>query len=119
MIRIKRVYESADDSDGYRVLVDRLWPRGVTKERAALGEWLKDAAPSSVLRTWWSHDPAKMPQFAARYRVELLDDPIPLEHLKSLEREHGTVTLVFAARDPVVNHAQVLRDVFEERFGRR
>lgn len=119
MIRIKRVYNSADESDGFRVLVDRLWPRGVTKERAALGEWLKDAAPSSTLRTWWGHDPAKMPKFAARYRAELLDDPAPLEHLKALESEHGTVTLVFAARDPVVNHATVLRDVFEERSGRR
>jgi uncharacterized protein YeaO (DUF488 family) len=119
VIRTKRVYDSADESDGYRVLVDRLWPRGVTKERAALGEWLKDAAPSPNLRKWWCHDPAKMRQFAARYRAELLDDPAPLEHLAELEREHGTVTLVYAARDPVVNHADVLREVFEERSGRR
>jgi uncharacterized protein YeaO (DUF488 family) len=119
VIRIKRVYEAADDSDGYRVLVDRIWPRGVTKDRAALGEWLKAAAPSPALRKAWCHDAAKMPAFTARYRAELLDDPAPLEHLADLEREYGTVTLVYAARDPVVNHAQVLRDVFEERSGRR
>jgi len=75
VIRTKRVYESADESDGYRVLVDRLWPRGVTKDRAALGEWLKDAAPSAKLRKWWDHDTAKLPEFAKRYRAELLDDP--------------------------------------------
>jgi uncharacterized protein YeaO (DUF488 family) len=119
MIRIKRVYDQADESDGYRVLVDRLWPRGVTKDRAALGEWLKAAAPSTTLRKWWDHDPAKRAGFAARYRAELLDDPTALDHLLALEREHGTVTLIYAARDPVMNHAQVLRDVFEERSGRR
>lgn len=119
MIRTKRVYDSAEESDGFRVLVDRLWPRGVTKDRAALGEWLKDAAPSTKLRKWWDHDSANLPEFAKRYRAELLDDPAPLEHLLELEREHGTLTLIYAARDPVMNHAQVLRDVFEERSGRR
>jgi uncharacterized protein YeaO (DUF488 family) len=119
VIRIKRAYDPVEASDGYRVLVDRLWPRGVTKERAALGEWLKEVAPSAGLRKSWCHDAAMMPEFAARYRAELLDDPAGLDRLEALEREHGTVTLVYAARDPVVNHAQVLRDVFEERSGRR
>lgn len=118
VIRIKRVYDPPDVADGFRVLVDRLWPRGVTKERAALGEWLKAVAPSTALRTWWNHDPAKHDGFAVRYREELLADPAALDHLHDLEREHGTVTLVYAARDPLMNHALVLCDVYRERFGR-
>ena len=108
-VDIKRVYEQAADEDGIRVLVDRLWPRGVSKERAALSGWIKDVAPSSDLRRWWHHDPDRFEEFARRYRTELDDDPA-LEDLLSIVREHDRTTLVYAAKDPAVNHALILRD---------
>lgn len=111
-LRIKRIYDAPSPEDGYRVLVDRLWPRGFTHERAALDLWLKDAAPSPALRTEWHHDPERFADFAARYDTELDSNPAVLE-LISLLRSHGTVTLLFAAHDPVVNHAAVLRDHLE------
>ena len=74
-VRIKRVYDAPDPADGYRVLVDRLWPRGVSRDRAALDEWAKGVAPSPALRTWWNHDPARMDEFARRYRAELDAEP--------------------------------------------
>ena len=108
-VDIKRVYEQAADEDGIRVLVDRLWPRGVSKERAALSGWIKDVAPSSDLRRWWHHDPDRFEEFARRYRTELDDNPA-LEDLLSIVREHDRTTLVYAAKDPAVNHALILRD---------
>ena len=108
-VDIKRVYEQAADEDGIRVLVDRLWPRGVSKERAALSGWLKDVAPSPDLRRWWHHDPDRFEEFARRYRTELDDNPA-LEDLLSIVREHDRTTLVYAAKDPAVNHALILRD---------
>lgn len=118
MIRTKRVYDRADESDGYRIFVDRVWPEGVTKERAALGEWLKDAAPSAKLRRWWDHSAAKADEFVTRYRAELQERPATLDRIAQLEGEHGTVTLVYVTRDPVMNSAEVLRDVVEKRSGR-
>ena len=108
-VDIKRVYEQAADEDGIRILVDRLWPRGVSKERAALSGWLKDVAPSSDLRRWWHHDPDRFEDFARRYRTELDDNPA-LGDLLSIVREHDRTTLVYAAKDPAVNHALILRD---------
>ena len=108
-VDIKRVYEQAADEDGVRILVDRLWPRGVSKERAALSGWLKDVAPSPDLRRWWHHDPDRFEDFARRYRTEL-DDNSALEDLLSIVREHDRTTLVYAAKDPAVNHALILRD---------
>ncbi len=108
-VDIKRVYEQAADEDGVRILVDRLWPRGVSKERAALSGWLKDVAPSPDLRRWWHHDPDRFEDFARRYRTELDDNPA-LEDLLSIVREHDRTTLVYAAKDPAVNHALILRD---------
>ena len=108
-VDIKRVYEQAADEDGIRVLVDRLWPRGVSKERAALSGWLKDVAPSPDLRRWWHHDPDRFEDFARRYRTELDDNPA-LGDLLSIVREHDRTTLVYAAKDPAVNHALILRD---------
>jgi len=108
-IQIKRVYEAAEPGDGYRVLVDRLWPRGVTHDRAALDLWLKDVAPSPALRTWWDHDPARLDEFATRYRAELDENPA-VDQLRHVLQEHDRVTLVYAAHDPRVNHAAVLRD---------
>lgn len=108
-VDIKRVYEQAADEDGVRILVDRLWPRGVSKERAALSGWLKDVAPSPDLRRWWHHDPDRFEDFARRYCIELDDNPA-LEDLLSIAREHERTTLVYAAKNPAVNHALILRD---------
>jgi len=108
-VQIKRVYEAPEASDGFRVLVDRLWPRGVSHERAALDLWLKNAAPSPALRTWWNHDRARFDEFANSYRQELSTNPAVAQLIEIIQRE-GTVTLVYAAHDPKVNHALVLRD---------
>lgn len=107
-LRIKRIYESVDPSDGYRVLVDRLWPRGVSRQAAALDLWLGAAAPSPELRTWWHHDPERLDEFAARYRTEL-DHNASVTTLLDLADQHRRVTLLYAAHDPKVNHAEVLR----------
>ena len=112
-VDIKRVYEQAADEDGVRILVDRLWPRGVSKERAALSGWLKDVAPSPDLRHWWHHDPDRFEDFARRYRTELDDNPA-LEDLLGIVREHDRTTLVYAAKDPAVNHALILRDYIRQ-----
>ena len=112
-VDIKRVYEQAADEDGVRILVDRLWPRGVSKERAALSGWLKDVAPSPDLRRWWHHDPDRFEDFARRYRTELDDNPA-LEDLLSIVREHDRTTLVYAAKNPAVNHALILLDYIRQ-----
>ncbi len=112
-VDIKRVYEQAADEDGVRILVDRLWPRGISKERAALSCWLKDVAPSPDLRRWWHHDPDRFEDFARRYRTEL-DDNCALGDLLSIVREHDRTTLVYAAKDPAVNHALILRDYIRQ-----
>ncbi|WP_288805831.1 DUF488 domain-containing protein [uncultured Bifidobacterium sp.] len=112
-VDIKRVYEQAADEDGVRILVDRLWPRGVSKERAALSGWLKDVAPSPDLRRWWHHDPDRFEDFARRYRTEL-DDNHALEDLLGIVRERDRTTLVYAAKDPAVNHALILRDYIRQ-----
>ncbi|MGR0220429.1 DUF488 domain-containing protein [Agromyces sp. ZXT2-6] len=107
---MKRVYDPPVASDGYRVLVDRLWPRGISKERAELDGWAKDVAPSPELRTEWHHAAGeRFDEFAARYRVELDGNPAA-EALLATGREHERVTLLFGARDERVNHAAVLLD---------
>lgn len=109
---IKRIYEPANAADGARILVDRLWPRGVSKERAVLSDWMKDVAPSAGLRQWFGHAPERMEEFARRYRRELELDAekrMSVEKLLALGRA-GHVTLLYAARDSRVNHAAVLRD---------
>ena len=113
MVRIKRAYEAAITSDGCRVLVDRLWPRGVSKERAELDEWLKDVAPSTELRTWWNHDPARMEEFALRYRAELDSNTEAVRALRALV-DAGVTTLIYGAKDPHVNHARVLAEYLKE-----
>jgi len=109
-VEIKRAHEPATAADGYRVLVDRLWPRGVSKEHAALDLWLKDVAPSTELRESWNHNPATFSEFAKAYRKELSHNPA-LTELKKLVETHPLVTLIYAAHDPQINHAIVLRDV--------
>ncbi len=112
-VQIKRVYDAAESADGFRVLVDRLWPRGVTKEKAELDAWLKEVAPSPDLRTWWNHDPDRMDEFASRYTAEL-DDNEAVDELRDIVADNDTVTLVYGAKDPRVNHARILRDYVAE-----
>lgn len=117
-IRIKRIYEPPDSDDGLRVLIDRLWPRGVSRERAAIDEWMKEIAPSPELRAWFGHRPERFEAFARLYGRELAEDPVRLalaDRLCAIARER-TVTLVYAARDPVHNHAAVLRSRLERRM---
>ncbi|HEY4224949.1 MAG TPA: DUF488 family protein [Pseudolysinimonas sp.] len=106
-VQIKRVYETPDPLDGYRVLVDRLWPRGLSKEHADVDLWLKDVAPSPDLRTWWDHDPDRMEQFATRYRDELELNPA-VAQLREVIAAHPVVSLLYGAHDPTVNHARIL-----------
>jgi uncharacterized protein YeaO (DUF488 family) len=108
-VRVRRVYEDPDRDDGVRVLVDRIWPRGMTKARAALDEWCKDVAPSHELRTWYGHQPDRFEEFARRYRLEL-EDPRRAEvlgHLRELARDRP-VTLLTATREPAISEAAVL-----------
>jgi uncharacterized protein YeaO (DUF488 family) len=108
-ISLKRAYEPAARTDGMRILVDRLWPRGVTKSKAAIDLWLKDLAPSTELRKWFGHDPEKWPEFQTKYRAELKGN-----HALSELRKHcreGHITLVYAAKDELHNDAVVLKQV--------
>lgn len=115
-VRTKRAYEPATASDGYRVLIDRLWPRGVTRERAHLDEWARELAPSADLRGWFAHDPARFAEFRRRYTSELGERDDKLRELRRRARE-GTVTLVYGARDTENNDAVVLAAIL--RRGRR
>ncbi len=106
-IQIKRVYEPAAKADGFRVLVDRLWPRGVSKAEAHIDLWANDVAPSTELRKWFSHEPERFEEFTARYEDELRAHETAVEQVVSAAK--GTrLTLIYAARDPKVNHAAVL-----------
>jgi uncharacterized protein YeaO (DUF488 family) len=116
MIKLKRVYEPPSRSDGARVLVERLWPRGLKKERAAVDLWLKDVAPSTELRKWFGHDPAKWEAFQRRYREELRQKKDAIQLLKEKGKK-GTVTLVYAARDEEHNGALALKRFLEGRGG--
>lgn len=110
-VSVKRIYADPSPDDGARILVDRLWPRGVSKERAALTEWLKDVAPTPELRTWYAHDPAKFGEFASRYENELSaneDQAAAYRSLLALARR-GAVTLLTATKDPTISEAEVLR----------
>jgi uncharacterized protein YeaO (DUF488 family) len=115
-IRLKRAYEPAAASDGYRILVDRLWPRGLTREALSLDEWARELAPSAPLRRWFGHDPARFEEFRLRYAEELAAHEDELRQLRRRARE-STVTLVYAARDAEHNDAVVLAEVL--RRGRR
>jgi uncharacterized protein YeaO (DUF488 family) len=114
-IRLKRVYEPPSDDDGYRVLVDRLWPRGLSKERARVDLWLQRIAPSTGLRTWYGHDVAKWPQFRERYREELSGHGELLDLIRDIERHRKVVTLLFGAKDGEHNEANVILEVLRGR----
>lgn len=107
-IKIKRVYEKPEKGDGNRILVDRLWPRGLTKEKAEIDLWLKDVAPSTELRKWFGHDPGKWEEFQGRYRKELEDNKENIAALKA-QIKKGLVTLVYGAKDEEHNEALVLK----------
>lgn len=105
--RSKRIYDEPDESDGYRILIDRLWPRGVAKDKALFDRWLAEIAPSTELRNWFKHDPKKFDEFCARYHDELSRNPA-VDELKALAKEHPVITLLYAARNTELNHARVL-----------
>jgi uncharacterized protein YeaO (DUF488 family) len=109
-VRLKRAYEPPASGDGARILIDRLWPRGMTKKAAAIDEWFKDIAPSTALRQWFGHDPARWQEFRRRYAAEVRQNPEHLEKLRARARQ-GPITLVFSARDEVHNDAVVLRQL--------
>ena len=111
MIRIKRIYEPYEKGDGYRILVDRLWPRGVAKAKAHLDLWMKDIAPSPALRTWFGHKPERWAEFQKRYKAELKDKKDLLAELRKLVRQHKTVTLLFGAKDVEHNEAIILANI--------
>jgi len=117
-VRLKRAYLPPSHDDGARVLVDRLWPRGLSKDAAAIDLWLKDVAPSTELRRWYGHDPNRWLEFQNRYREELAKKDAALEILARIARD-GDLTLVYAARDERRNHALVIRDKLNELSGTR
>ena len=112
MVRVRRVYEEPDARDGARVLVDRVWPRGLTKAKAALDEWCKDIAPSTELRKWYNHDPDRFEDFGRRYRTELKDTQRAdaLAHLRGIAKNRQ-LTLLTATREPGISEAAVLADL--------
>jgi uncharacterized protein YeaO (DUF488 family) len=112
MTKLKRIYDPYEKGDGKRILVDRLWPRGIKKEGARIDFWLKDIAPSDGLRKWFSHDPSKWLEFKKRYRKELDVKQAMIEDLRK-ESHRGTVTLLFAAKDVDRNNAVVLKEIIE------
>src|SRR5690554_2131344 len=113
MIQIKRVYEQRGEEDGYRILIDRLWPRGISKEKAEVDLWLKEIAPSTELRKWYGHDPEKWNEFSKRYRKELADNNELIKQITDLEKEHGTVSLLFAAKEEKYSQAAVLIELLK------
>jgi uncharacterized protein YeaO (DUF488 family) len=113
MIKIKRVYEKPTKEDGWRVLVDRLWPRGMTKEAAHLDAWMKDVAPSDSLRKWFGHEPEKWIGFQKKYRSEVAKKKKLVTELKKMTKEHGTLTLLYGAKDEEHNEAVVLADILK------
>ena len=118
-VRVARIYEEPSGADGKRILVDRLWPRGVSKERAKLDDWCKAVSPSDELRRWYGHDPERFEEFSTRYRAEL-EEGERAETLARIAEEaaSGTVTLLTATKEPDISEAAVLKSVIEELGGR-
>ncbi len=115
-VNVARIYDPATEHDGHRVLVDRVWPRGLTRCRAEIDEWCKQVAPTTALRKWYSHDPQRFAEFRRRYRLELEtgEQPPALGHLRELAKDR-TVTLLTASKDPAISEAAVLAELLEER----
>ena len=110
MITLRRVYEQEEADEGYRIFIDRLWPRGLSKEKATWDEWMKDVSPSNELRRWFSHDPSKWEEFRKLYKKELTDKSGGLEKLRQLEARHGTITLLYSSREERYNNAVALKE---------
>lgn len=117
MIQLKRAYDAPEEDDGCRLLVDRLWPRGVRKEDLQIDAWLKEIAPSDKLRKWFGHDPEKFERFAHRYRQELATKEEALQEVWSYLNKYKTITFVFAAKDRQHNNAAVLKEYLAEKSG--
>ena len=114
MFRIKRVYETAKSDDGYRILVDRLWPRGVSKASGSVDLWLKEIAPSADLRKWFNHDTEKWHAFKSKYKKELKGNAALVEKIRNIDCDKGIVTLLYAAKDEQHNQAVVLHEFLSE-----
>ena len=114
MFKLKRIYEEPEEDDGYRILVDRLWPRGVSKERANIDGWIKDIAPSNELRKWYNHELDKWPEFKTRYLNELNEKKDLLKQLKIMAKFHKKVTLLYSAKDEDHNNAVVLGELLNQ-----
>lgn len=112
-IQLKRVYETFDPDDGKRILVDRLWPRGIRKEQLQLDEWMKEIAPSPALRQWFAHQPERFEEFSIQYEIELTEQPLQNSEMRRLSwiAAQNPITLLYAAKDPIHNHARVLRNL--------
>lgn len=108
-VKLKRIYLKPEKSDGCRILVDRLWPRGLTKRKAKVDHWLRDIAPSTSLRKWYGHDPKRWSEFKRRYRVELKKQKDAMQGLKGLLKEHKTVTFLFSSKEEKLNNAAALK----------
>jgi uncharacterized protein YeaO (DUF488 family) len=113
-IKLKRAYEPPEEEDGYRILVERLWPRGLSRERIKIDLWIKDAGASPELRTWFGHDPEKWEEFRRRYFAEIRQRPEVIELLKDTLRKEGTITLIYAAHDEQHNNAVALKEYLEQ-----
>ncbi len=114
LIKIKRVYDPADDSDGQRVLVDRLWPRGLTKSAVKMNLWMKEIAPSTSLRQWYSHDPAKWDEFRKRYANELDQKPTEVKQLLDISKQ-SNLTLLYGSKEKEINNAAALKEYLERK----
>ena len=115
-VNLKRIYDEYEDADGLRILVDRLWPRGIKKEKAQIDVWMKGVAPSTALRKWFSHDPRKWQDFVSKYKEEL-HGSMAFRELMTLVKKHKTVTLLFTARDEKHNQAVALKKFVEGKLG--
>lgn len=114
MIKIRRIYDPEEPGEHYKVFIDRLWPRGISKEKAGWDEWMKEISPGNELRKWYSHDPAKWPEFKKRYKNELIQKQDELKKLKQLHIKHGTLTLLYSSREKEYNNAVALREFLME-----
>jgi len=115
MIRTRRLYDPEGSSEGYRVLVDRLWPRGISKEKAGWDKWMKEIAPTDHLRKWYNHDPARWEEFKQLYEKELADKVDGLKELLKLETEHITLTLLYSSKERELNNANALKELLMKR----
>jgi uncharacterized protein YeaO (DUF488 family) len=113
MIKTKRIYEAESKDDGYRILIDRLWPRGLNKEKAGVDLWFKEIAPSSDLRKWYKHDPEKWDEFRKRYKDELESKQDLLKEIKNLSKEKSTLTLLFSSKEEKLNNAAALKEILD------